>query len=51
MLLTVDTLAFALADFTLDNALKFLMLDICDFETGKGFNKNYNSSIYITSFT
>ena len=47
MLLTVDTLAFALADVTLENALKFLMLDICDFETGKGFNKNYNSSIYM----
>lgn len=47
MLLTVDTLAFAVVKTSLEDLMRFLMLDICDFEQGKGFNKNYRSSKYL----
>lgn len=47
MLLTVDTLAFAVADTSLVEVMDFLMLDICDFDSGKAFNRNYTSSLYL----
>lgn len=47
MLLTVDTLAFAVEQMTLDDLLYFLRLSKSDFEPGRGFNLNYEKSIYL----